>query len=111
MPRVTVLQQRVQQHRAQRRRKRHRQARLHAVALPAFHHLDQRDVSFGDGLEEPVFLQKLLVFRMADERQVRVQDEGEMALHGEISPDPLSNAPPAPGFPVKHQPGKKRHGL
>ena len=68
MPLVTVLQQRIQQHRAQRRRKRQRQARLHAVAQPAVHHLNQRNVGFGDGLEEPVFLQEFFVLRMPDER-------------------------------------------
>jgi hypothetical protein len=36
------------------------------------HHLKQRDVAFGDGLEEPIFLEKLVVLRMPDERQVRV---------------------------------------
>jgi hypothetical protein len=59
-----------------RRRERKRQARVHAVAPPAFQHLQQRDVGFGDGFEEPAFLQKLFVLRMAHERQVRVQNEG-----------------------------------
>ena len=75
MPLVTLAQQRIEQHRAKRRRKRERQPRVNAVALPAFQNLDERDVGFGDGLEEPVFLQKLFVFRMAHERQMRVQDE------------------------------------
>ena len=81
MPLVTVLQQRIEQHRAQRRRERERQPRVHAVAQPAVHDLDQRDVGFGDGFEEPVFLQKFFVLRMAHERQMRVEDEGEVALH------------------------------
>ena len=47
-----------------------------------FHDLQQRHVGFGDGLEEPAFLQKLFVLRMPHERQVRVEDEREIALHG-----------------------------
>ena len=78
---VTVLQQRVEQHRAKRGRERQREARVHAVAQPAVHDLNQRDVSLGDGLEEPVFLEKLFVLRMAHERQMRVEDEREIALH------------------------------
>ena len=35
MPRVALLQQRIEQHRAERRRERQREARVHAVALPA----------------------------------------------------------------------------
>ena len=81
MPHVTVLQQRVEQHRAERRREGEREARVHAVALPAFHDLDQRDVGFGDGFEQPVFLQKFFVLRMPHKRQMRVQDEGKIALH------------------------------
>ena len=70
-----AAQQRVEQHRAERRRERQREARVDAVAPPAFQTLDERDVGFGDGLEEPAFLQKFFVFRMAHKRQVRVQDE------------------------------------
>ena len=66
-------------------------------SMPAFHHLDERDVGFGDGLKEPVFLQKLLVLRVPHKRQVRVQHQSEMALHG-ITPGPWSDVPPAPGF-------------
>ena len=78
---VTVLQQRIEQHGAKRGRERERQARVHAVAQPAVHDLNQRDVGFGDGFKEPVFLQKLVVFRMAHKRQMRVEDEREIALH------------------------------
>ena len=80
MPHVAVLQQRVEQHRTERWRERKRQARLHAVAQPVVHDLDERDITLRHGLEKPVLLQKLFVFRMPDKRQVRVQDEGEVAL-------------------------------
>ena len=81
VPHVAVLQQRVEEHGAQRRREGEGEPRFHAVALPALHHLEQGNVGLGDGLEEPGFLQKLLVFGMPDERQMRVEDEGEVALH------------------------------
>ena len=81
VPDVAVLQQRIDQHRAQRRCERECQARVHAVPFPAFHHLQQRDVGFRDGFEQPGFLQKFLVLRMPDERQMRVEDEGEISLH------------------------------
>jgi len=79
---VTLLQHRVQQHGAQGWREADGQAALHAIVLPAFHDLDERKVGLGDGFEEPVLLQEFFVFRMADERQMRVQYQGEMALHG-----------------------------
>ena len=84
VPRVTVLQQRIEQHRAERRREREREPGVHAVALPALHRPEQRQIGFGDGLEQPVLLEKLLVLRMPDERQVRVKDEGEIALHRDL---------------------------
>ena len=73
VPDVAILQHRVQQHGAQGRRNRERQADLHPVVMPAFHDLQQREVSLGDGFKEPVLLQEFLLFRMAHERQMRVQ--------------------------------------
>src|SRR5207249_1334668 len=81
MPRVAVLQERIEQHRAKRGRQRQGEAGLHSVPQPAVHDLKQRDVAFRDGLEKPVFLQKLFVFRVADKRQVRVKDQSEVTLH------------------------------
>jgi hypothetical protein len=43
--------------------------------------LQEGDVGFGDGFEEPVFLEKFFVLRMPDEREMSVEDEGEVALH------------------------------
>ena len=43
------------------------------------HHPEKRDVSFGDSLEEPLFLKKLLVLGMPNKRQMRVEDERERA--------------------------------
>ena len=81
VPLVTLAQQRVEQHRAQGRRERKRQARVHAVAPPAFQRLQQRQVGFGDGFKQPGFLQEFFVLGMPHKRQVRVQDEGQIALH------------------------------
>ena len=103
VPLVTVLQERVEQHGAKRGRKREREARVHAVAQPAVHGLDQRDVGFGDGFEEPVFLEELLVFGMAHKGQMRVKHEGEVALHaGWVGK--WSSPPRASGRPPGHQP-------
>ena len=50
--------------------------------LPAFQELQQRHVGFRDGLEQPVLFQELLVLRVPDKRQVRVEDEGQVTGHG-----------------------------
>src|SRR5216684_5665521 len=86
MPYVAVLQKRIEQHGAERRAERERQARLHPAVQPAIHDLDERQVGFGDGLEEPVLLQKMLVLRMPDKRQMGVEDEGEVTLHWSLRP-------------------------
>ena len=78
---IPVLQQRVQPHRAEGGRQRQSQARFDAVPLPPLQHLQQRDVTFCDRLEQPVFLQKPVMFRMANKGQVRVQDERKVTGH------------------------------
>jgi hypothetical protein len=47
--------------------------------------LQQRDVTLGDRLEEPVFFEEMFVFRMPDEGQVGVENEREMAWHDATS--------------------------
>ena len=81
MSQIALLQERVEQHRAQRGAKRERESRLHAIAQPAFHDLDERQVALRDRLKEPVFLKKFFVFRVPDKWQVRVEDECEVAGH------------------------------
>ena len=83
VPRVAFPQQRVEQHRAERGGKRERQPRLEPVAPPALKGLEQRQVGFGDGLEQPALLQKFFMFRMPHEWQVRMEDDGKVALHRE----------------------------
>ena len=41
--------------------------------------VEQRDVGLGDGLVEPVLFEEVLVLGVADERQVGVQHEAEVA--------------------------------
>ena len=53
---------------------------MHAVALQAFEDLEQRQISFREGLEKPVFFQKPVILRMAHERKMRVQNEREITL-------------------------------
>ena len=78
VPDVALTQKFVLQHRAQRRCQRHRELEWDVVVHEALHHLQQRDIRFGDCLEEPVFLEKMLVLGMPDERQVRMKNEREM---------------------------------
>src|SRR5207244_7099569 len=81
MPDVALAQKFVLQHRAQRWGERHREFERNLVVREPLQHLQQRDVSFGDRLEEPVFLQEVLVLRMPNERQVRVKNEREVTGH------------------------------
>ena len=75
MAQVSLLEQLVAQHRAERRSERHREPEGDALVRQSPHHAQQRQVGFGDGFEEPIFLEKILVLRMPDERQMRVEEE------------------------------------
>ncbi len=79
VPLQPVLQQRIAEHAQQRRRERHRQPKMHPVIDQAIHHVDQWNISFAGGFEEPVLLHEAVVFGMADVRQVGVEDEGELS--------------------------------
>ena len=79
--RVAVAEQRVVEHGAERGREREREGRVHAVAPPAVQHVNQREIGFGDGFEQPAFFQELFMFRVAHKGQMRVQDDGEITLH------------------------------
>ena len=75
----------VLQHGAERRGEGQGEAGVNAVGQPAVHDLDQGHVGLGDGLKKPVLLEKFLVLRVAHKRQVRVQQEGKVALHRDQS--------------------------
>ena len=78
MSHVALAEQFVLQHRAQGWRERHGHLERHLVVPKPLHHLQQRNVAFSDCLEEPIFLEEMLMLRMPNERQVRVQNEREM---------------------------------
>ena len=52
-------------------------------ACEAVEELDERDVGFGDRLEEPALLQEAVVLGMADVGQVGVQDQQQITLRHE----------------------------
>ena len=81
---VTGLQEGIPQHRAEGWREREREARLQLVPPPALQQLQQRHVGFRDGLKQPVLFQKPLVLRVPDKRQVRMQNERQVAGHGSL---------------------------
>ena len=74
---VTISQKLVLQHRAKRRRERHGKLERDVLVHQSLHHAQKRDIRLGDRLEEPIFLKKMLVFRMPDEWEMSVQNERE----------------------------------
>ena len=76
---VAILQQRIGEHGGQRRRDGHGETPVHAVAFKTVEHLQQGDVRFGNGFVEPILFEEILVFGMANERQMGVQDQGKVA--------------------------------
>jgi hypothetical protein len=49
--------------------------------MPAIEQLDQREVGFRDRLEQPRFLEELPMLRMPHERQVSMENQGEITSH------------------------------
>src|SRR5438552_2432610 len=78
---VTILEKGVQEHRAERRCERQREAGRQFIRLPAFEDLKQWNIGFGDGFEEPILLEKSVVFGMPDEREVGVKNERNETFH------------------------------
>lgn len=74
MSEASLLEQRVEEHRAEGWGQGKCQGCFHAVAMPAFQLLQQRDVSLEDGFEQPVFLEKPFMLGMPHERQMSVED-------------------------------------
>ena len=95
MAHITLSEQIIPQHCAKRRRKSHRQPEGEAVLHQPLHHREQRNVGFRDRFEEPIFLKKVFVFRMADEGKMRVEKKREMAggtCHSERSEESLNRS-------------------
>ena len=82
---VTLAQKLVLQHRAKRRRNRHRELERDGVAHQPLHHLQQRNIGFGDGFKEPGFLEKTFVLGMTNKRKMRVEDERYVTGHFALS--------------------------
>jgi hypothetical protein len=78
---VASAQERVLQHGAQGRTEGQGESTPDAIMLPSAKDLEQREVTFGDGLVEPGFLEESFVLRMAHEGQVGMQDEGDVSAH------------------------------
>ena len=81
MSHVAPAKQLVLQHCAERRGDRHGQLEQHALIDQALHHAQQWDVTFGHRLEEPVFFEEMLMFRMTNERKMRVKNERQVSRH------------------------------
>lgn len=75
VPDVAILQERIAEHGRQGWRYRHGEPPIGPVALQAIHHIEKRDVRFGDGLVQPILLEKIVILGMANEGQVSVQDQ------------------------------------
>ena len=73
---VAVLEKRIPHHGAERRGQRHGETEGDSIPNQSLHHVQQGQVSFGDGFVEPILLEKFRVFRVPDERKVGVQDRG-----------------------------------
>ena len=84
MREIAVLQKRVLQHGDQRRRERHRKAEGHAVRRQSIEDPQQRDVVSVIASNKPGLFEEA-VLGVPDERQMRVQDEGQIAA-GPTSP-------------------------
>src|SRR6185369_6827236 len=81
IPHVALAKQFVLKHCAERRRDRHGQLERHTLIDQALHHAQQWDVTLGHRLEEPVFFEEMLMFRMTNERKMRVKNERQMSRH------------------------------
>src|SRR5262249_51651952 len=78
VPHITLAQKLIFEYGAQRWRQRHREFERHRVVHQTLHHAQQRNVTFRYRLEQPLFFEKMLVFRMANERKMRVENEREV---------------------------------
>src|SRR5262249_36246478 len=83
--RVALLQEVVREHRDERGRERDGAAIRDTVGDEALEHLDEGQVGPGDALVEPLLLHHRGVLGMADERQVSMQHEGEVAERHRIT--------------------------
>ena len=91
---VPLEEQRVAHHAQERRGDRQRHPEVDVVPPHRLEGVEQRDVGLGHRLEEPLLLEEVLVLGMAHERQVGMEDEGEVSLgHGFSPPGGKSGLP------------------
>src|SRR5262245_65894664 len=76
---VAVTQEPVGEHGEERRTDRHREDHVEAVAFERLQDVEEWQVRLRDRLEEPAFLERGDQPRMADEGEVRVQNERKAA--------------------------------
>jgi len=77
---ITILKEGVAQHRTEGRGHRHGKPEVDPVPNESFHHVEQGEIGFRDGLIQPVLLQKFGIFRVADKGKMGVQDGGDVSL-------------------------------
>jgi hypothetical protein len=79
---VALLEERIEEHGAESGGESEGERGADLIAEPALEDVDEGEVGFGDGLEQPAFFEETFVFRVANEREVRVEHQGEVARHG-----------------------------
>jgi hypothetical protein len=84
VPSISLPQKFVPKHRPQRWSKRNRDLESDLLVCQSPQHPQQRKVGFGQCFKEPIFLEKIFVLRMPDEREVGVQDKREGGGHGSV---------------------------
>jgi len=83
VPQISLLEQFVAQHRAEGGCDGKGELERDAVLSQSAQHVQKRQISFGDGFEEPVFLEKILVLRVPDEGEMGVENEAKRSCrHG-----------------------------
>jgi hypothetical protein len=70
----------VAQHRGERRRERHGDGKRNAATVQTIERTQEGQVALVQGFEEPALFHGALVLGVAHEGQVRVQDDGQVAL-------------------------------
>lgn len=80
MAQITRLQQFVAQHGDQGRRQGQGQPVVCPVPLQPVQNLDQRNIAFGNGFEQPALFKKTAVLRMPDKGKMRMQYDAEKSF-------------------------------
>jgi hypothetical protein len=79
---VALLEEGIEEHGAESGGESEGERGADVIAEPAFEDVDEGEIGFGDGLEQPAFFEETFVFGVSNEREVGVEDQGEVARHG-----------------------------